>query len=162
MELWIEVQHRSPKNYNWKHFGKKTKLPLCVRVLTRRVGGPESMSERPRAPLFTAKPDDVSLRSLCSWVATTAPPTIQCPVGVITPVTKHCGRRCTYSCWVLRFFLCWTIHHKCSSKWKKGQFSIFGTWFSRKLNTHTHILKLLDSECLIIKYGGEGIIQSVT
>lgn len=47
------------------------------------------MSQRPRAPLFTAKPDDVSLRSLCSWVAATAPPSMWCPIEVITPATKR-------------------------------------------------------------------------
>lgn len=47
------------------------------------------MSERPRAPLFSAKPDDVFLHSLCSWVAATiAPHIILCPNEVITPVTK--------------------------------------------------------------------------
>lgn len=46
------------------------------------------MSERPRARLFSAKPDDVFLQSLCSWVAATAPPTMLCPNEVITPVTK--------------------------------------------------------------------------
>lgn len=37
------------------------------------------MSERPRAPLFTAKPDDVVLHRLCSGGAATAPPTAQWP-----------------------------------------------------------------------------------
>lgn len=64
---------------------ERSELPLCGRVLRRRRGAAESMSERPRAPLFTAKPDDVFVRRLCSWAETTAPPRVQRHLEVITP-----------------------------------------------------------------------------
>lgn len=95
----------------------KAKLPLCDRVLMRRLGGPESMSERPRALLFSAKPDDVFLaQPLFVGRSNSATHHMVSERGNYTCDETYCSRSALKCCFILRLFLCYTGHHKYLSK----------------------------------------------